>query len=248
MGLRVRLKASVNISRPAAAGAHRRAGAEDLRDDPGRQRVELVPERRAEPEVVERPATRARASDRCRLRGRRHLPPAAVTQPRTSSRRRCSRRAPRRPSRARAGARSRARARCRRVGPCRSCRRGRSARTRAADRRAGSPGRCRRRAAFPPDRRSTVTDPPAGVSRSAFSTRFDATCSTRSASASTHVSSPCATQGDAELPRSALVPATASRASPRGRPARDAPRTPSGSSGRGRAGRARAVRAGWPRA
>ena len=81
MGLRVRLKASVDISNLPPPGAHRRAGDEDLRDDPGRQRLQLVRVGRAEPEVVERPATRARGSPRIRLRGRRHLQPAPVASP-----------------------------------------------------------------------------------------------------------------------------------------------------------------------
>ena len=64
MGLRVRLKASVDISRLPPPGADRRAGAQDLRDDPRRQRLGLVYLRGAEPEVERRRAARARRDRR----------------------------------------------------------------------------------------------------------------------------------------------------------------------------------------
>ena len=54
MGLRVRLKAGYDTSRPVAAGARHRRGAQALRDDPRRQRLALVHHRR------ERPALRRR--------------------------------------------------------------------------------------------------------------------------------------------------------------------------------------------
>ena len=79
MGLRVRLKASVDTRQAAAAGADRRAGDEDLRADPGRQRLTLVRLGRAERALVERPAPRARCPARLRFRGRRHLEAAAVS-------------------------------------------------------------------------------------------------------------------------------------------------------------------------
>ncbi len=64
----------------ASAGPHRRAGDEDLRPDPGRQRLALVRVGRPEPALVERRATRARVADGRRLRGGRHLAPAAVAR------------------------------------------------------------------------------------------------------------------------------------------------------------------------
>ena len=79
MGLRVRLKASYPIARLPAAGARRAPGAEGVRDDPGRQRLQLVRHRRAAPEVVERPAARAAPGAGLGLRGRRRLEAAPLT-------------------------------------------------------------------------------------------------------------------------------------------------------------------------
>ena len=83
-----------------------------------------------------------------------------------------------------------------------------------------APGRCPRRPGGAGSAR-TVTVPPRGVSRSAFSTRFDATWSSRSWSASTQDGLPLGRQGDAELrarrPRAARPPRVRPR---RGRPAR----------------------------
>ena len=50
-----------------------------------------------------------------------------------------------------------------------------------------------------------MTDPPAGVSRSAFSTRFDAICRIRSASPVTHASPATARKLDAEIACGRLV-------------------------------------------
>ena len=66
--------------------------------------------------------------------------------------------------------------------------------------RARCPRRRRRRGS-----ERTVTVPPGGVSRSAFSTRFEATWSSRSWSPSTQASSPSADERDAELPGRRLV-------------------------------------------
>jgi hypothetical protein len=60
-----------------ASGADRPAGLEDVRDDRRRQRLELVHQRRAKPTLVERRPAHARADHRSRLRGGRHLVPAA---------------------------------------------------------------------------------------------------------------------------------------------------------------------------
>ena len=81
MGLRVRLKASVEHQQAAATGPYRRPGDEDLRSDPGRQRLELVRVGRAEPALVERSATRAREPHGLRLRSGRLLEAAAVARP-----------------------------------------------------------------------------------------------------------------------------------------------------------------------
>ena len=59
--------------RLSAAGAHRAPGAEDVRDDRRRQRLELVHHRCARPALVERRAARARRHQGLRLRGRRHV-------------------------------------------------------------------------------------------------------------------------------------------------------------------------------
>src|SRR4029434_8587349 len=61
-----------------AAGADRRDGAQALRDDPRRQRLAVVHQRRAGPALVERPVARARPAARLGLRGRRHLVIAAA--------------------------------------------------------------------------------------------------------------------------------------------------------------------------
>ena len=57
-----------------------------------------------------------------------------------------------------------------------------------------------------PGRTETTTEPAGGVSRSAFSTRFEATWSRRSWSASTHCSVTLLAELDAELLRRRLVP------------------------------------------
>ena len=140
---------------------------------------------RARPALVERPAACARCPARLRLRGRRHLEAASVTasRRRTSLRRRAAldadvaahRRRELLDDREPEAAADRTVAR-------RTCRRGRSGRRRAP----GRPRRCpgpvsATRAATPrPHRRRSR---PRGVSRSAFSIRFDATCSSRSWSA-----------------------------------------------------------------
>ena len=56
-----------------APGADRPSGAEDVRDDRGRQRLELVHQRARRPALVERRPAPARADHGRRLRGRRHL-------------------------------------------------------------------------------------------------------------------------------------------------------------------------------
>ena len=92
MGLRVRLKASVDISQLPLQARIVAQAMKTLRADPGRQRVALVRLGRTEPALVERPAPRARCPARLRLRGRRHLEAASVTA--AAARRRTSRRPP----------------------------------------------------------------------------------------------------------------------------------------------------------
>ena len=81
MGLRVRLKASVDISGYGEAGSRRPAGAQDLRDDPGRQRQPLVHLGREQQALRRRRPARARQDHRRGLRGRRHLAPAQRLTP-----------------------------------------------------------------------------------------------------------------------------------------------------------------------
>ncbi len=249
MGLRVRLKASVDISQAAAARrASSRQAMKTLRDDPRRQRLELVRLGRSEPALVERPAARAR--QRCTA------PTSRWSTPRSCGRSATVNVVP-------AGAALDADVAAHRRRELLHDREPEPAADRAVladlvvevealervrqvvggDARA----RCRRRRARAGSA-VTVTAPPAGVSRSAFSTRFDAICSSRSSSAATQVSSPAARERDAELARGGLVAARPPRARPRrGRPARRAPRTRCGSCAPGRAGRGRAARAGRSR-
>ena len=72
MGLRVRLKASVNISGLPYQARVVAQALKTLRDDPRRQRLALVHLRRAEPALERRRAASARPADGPRLRGRRH--------------------------------------------------------------------------------------------------------------------------------------------------------------------------------
>ena len=76
MGLRVRLKASVDISGYGKQARVVAAGAQDLRDDPGRQRLALVHLRRERPPLQRRRSQRAARAQGVGLRGRRHVRPA----------------------------------------------------------------------------------------------------------------------------------------------------------------------------
>ena len=80
MGVRLRLRADFPTARLPAAGARRARGAQALRDDPRRQRLEPLRERRARPALGQRRPARARPRPRLRLRGRRHEPPAPVAR------------------------------------------------------------------------------------------------------------------------------------------------------------------------
>ena len=70
MGMRVRLKASFDVSQVPARGAGDPRRVEDVRDAPGRQRRRLVPQRRARPALGRRGPRHAQARQGPRLRGR----------------------------------------------------------------------------------------------------------------------------------------------------------------------------------
>ena len=72
MGQRLRLQARLRHLALPAPGAHRPEGAQALRDDPGRQRLALVRQRRARPALEQRPAPHAQPGAGQRVRGRRH--------------------------------------------------------------------------------------------------------------------------------------------------------------------------------
>ena len=71
MGQRLRLKRGYDISRFPRQARIVLTGAQALRDDPRRQRLVLVRERRARPALEQRPAPHARPRARQRVRGRR---------------------------------------------------------------------------------------------------------------------------------------------------------------------------------
>ena len=114
----------------------------------------------------------------------------------------------------RAPSRSRARAPSRPGARARSANRGRSARTPARAPRPRGPGPCPRRE-LDPGAVTIRTEPPAGVSRSAFSTRFETICSVRSASpiagAAPAASASSVTPNSRAWPRTGATPPARSR-------------------------------------
>ena len=73
MGLRFRLKASYPIARLPTPGSHRARGAQALRDDRRRQRLELVRQRRSRSALVERRPAHAAPRAGLGLRGGRYV-------------------------------------------------------------------------------------------------------------------------------------------------------------------------------